>query len=136
MQHLQKFLERLPWGDPKGMKYQNKKINTILQWNFEDFNFFGHQLATHLVTVKENDSSTNPVDGEDIPARHFGIILNMSNWEELVQNLKKKGIQYLIQPQIRFKVKTGEQSTFFILDPFGNALEFKAFADKRQLFAN
>ena len=117
------------YTDILGCKVGRKAVDWI------DFNFFGHQLVAHLVTVKENDSSINPVDGEDIPARHFGIILNMSNWEELVQNLKKKGIQYLIQPQIRFKGKTGEQSIFFILDPFGNALEFKAFQDDSQIYS-
>ena len=112
-----------------GCKVGRKAVDWI------DFNFFGHQLVTHLVAVKEDDSSTNAVDGEDVPSRHFGIILHISKWEELVQNLQKKGIQFLIQPQIRFKGKTGEQSTFFILDPFGNALEFKAFQDDSQIYS-
>ena len=100
-----------------------------------DFNFFGHQLVAHLVSVKEDGTSTNPVDGEDVPSRHFGIIMQMEDWKGLVQHLKEKKIKFLIQPQIRFKGKAGEQSTFFILDPFGNALEFKAFQDASQIYS-
>ena len=99
-----------------------------------DFNFFGHQLVAHLVSIKEDGASTNPVDGEQVPSRHFGIIMQIEDWEALVQHLKEKEIQFLIQPQIRFKGKDGEQSTFFILDPFGNSLEFKAFQDDSQIF--
>jgi len=100
-----------------------------------DFNFFGHQLVAHLVSVKEDGTSTNPVDGEDVPSRHFGIIMQMEDWKGLVQHLKEKKIKFLIQPQIRFKGKAGEQSTFFILDPFGNALEFKAFQNDSQIYS-
>ena len=99
-----------------------------------DFNFFGHQLAAHLVSIKEEKISTNPVDGEEVPSRHFGIIMQILDWKDLVQHLEEKGVQFLIQPQIRFKGTSGEQSTFFILDPFGNALEFKAFQDDSQIF--
>ena len=100
-----------------------------------DFNFFGHQLVAHLVSVKEDGTSTNPVDDEDVPSRHFGIIMQIEDWNGLVQHLKEKKIKFLIQPQIRFKGKAGEQSTFFILDPFGNALEFKAFQDDSQIYS-
>ena len=100
-----------------------------------DFNFFGHQLVAHLISVKEDGISTNPVDGEDVPSRHFGIIMKMEDWKSLVQHLKEKKIKFLIQPQIRFKGKVGEQSTFFILDPFGNSLEFKAFQDDSQIYS-
>ena len=99
-----------------------------------DFNFFGHQLVAHLVSIKEFGICTNPVDGRDVPSRHFGIIMKMPDWEDLARNLKNKGIQFLIQPQIRFKDNDGEQSTFFISDPFGNALEFKAFQDDTKIF--
>ena len=100
-----------------------------------DFNFFGHQLVAHLVSVREDGASTNPVDGEDVPSRHFGIIMQIEDWKGLVQHLKEKKIKFLIQPQIRFKGKAGEQSTFFILDPFGNALEFKAFQNDSQIYS-
>ena len=102
------------------------------QWM--DFDFFGHQLVAHLVSDSEPGSTTNPVDGEDVPSRHFGIIMHMPDWEDLVQHLKEKKIKFLMKPQIRFKGKAGEQATFFILDPFSNALEFKAFEDESQIF--
>ena len=102
------------------------------QWM--DFDFFGHQLVAHLVSDSELGSTTNPVDGEDVPSRHFGIIMHMPDWEDLVQHLKEKKIKFLMKPQIRFKGKAGEQATFFILDPFSNALEFKAFDDESQIF--
>ena len=100
-----------------------------------DFDFFGHQLVAHLVNVREDTLSTNPVDGENVPARHFGIILQIEDWKHMVQRLKDNGIKFLIQPQIRFMEEVGEQSTFFILDPFGNALEFKAFQDDSQIYS-
>ena len=100
-----------------------------------DFNFFGHQLVAHLDPTKEDEVPTNPVDGEDVPSRHFGIIMHKPDWEDLVQHLKREKINFLIQPQIRFKGKAGEQCTFFILDPFGNALEFKAFQDDSQIYS-
>ena len=99
-----------------------------------DFNFFGHQLVAHLVSINEDGISTNPVDGQEVPPRHFGIIMQISDWKDFVQHLEEKEIQFLIQPQIRSKGTSGEQSTFFILDPFGNALEFKAFQDDSQIF--
>ena len=99
-----------------------------------DFNFFGHQLVAHMVSIKNDRIPTNHVEGEEVPSRHFGIIMQIPDWEDLVRNLKDKGIQFLIQPQIRFKGKDGEQSTFFILDPFSNALEFKAFQNDRHIF--
>ena len=99
-----------------------------------DFNFFGHQLVAHLISEPILDEKTNSVDGEHVPTRHFGIIMQIEDWEDLVQHFKEKEIQFLIQPQIRFKGKDGEQSTFFILDPFSNALEFKAFQNDRHIF--
>ena len=102
------------------------------QWM--DFYFFGHQLVAHLVSDSEPGATTNPVDGEDVPSRHFGIIMHMPDWEDLAQHLKEKKIKFLMKPQIRFKGKAGEQATFFILDPFSNALEFKAFEDESQIF--
>ena len=99
-----------------------------------DFNFFGHQLVAHLVEDKNNVFQFNPVDGEDVPSRHFGIILEMDHWKEIVETLKENNIDFIIKPQIRFKGQAGEQATCFLLDPFGNALEFKAFQDDSKLF--
>ena len=101
-----------------------------------DFNFFGHQLSAHVSPENLSPSRTNPVDGEDVPVRHFGIVLDWDDWQTLAERLKKKGITFLIGPTLRFKGSVGEQATMFILDPSGNALEFKAFKDDQQLFAD
>jgi extradiol dioxygenase family protein len=99
-----------------------------------DFDFHGHQIVAHLVTRGEV-SATNLVDGENVPVRHFGVILDLADWERLAERLKAAGIAFLIEPQIRFKGAPGEQATMFFLDPSGNALEFKAFADEGMIFA-
>lgn len=100
-----------------------------------DLNFFGHQLTLHLVDDHDAFARTNPVDGEDVPARHFGVIMPMQEWQLLADRLRKSGCRFRIEPQIRFKGEVGEQATMFLLDPCGNALEFKSFADPAQLFA-
>ena len=100
-----------------------------------DFNFFGHQISAHLVDDVD-DVATNPVDGESVPARHFGLVLEWNAWHEFVERLNNKNVNYLIKPTTRFKGEVGEQATLFILDPSGNALEFKSFKDLEQLFAN
>ena len=100
-----------------------------------DINFFGHQLVVHLVPVNEEKVFTNRVDGEKVPSRHFGVILTDNEWKKLVTRLQEKNIKFTIQPQTRFSGKAGEQSTFFIEDPFGNALEFKAFQNDDDIFA-
>lgn len=100
-----------------------------------DFDFFGHQVVTHLSPGDCRGAATNPVDGEEVPARHFGVVLSMEDWRALAEKLRRADVEFLIAPTIRFKGAPGEQGTFFILDPAGNALEFKAFADIAQLFA-
>ncbi|MFQ5563174.1 MAG: VOC family protein [Parvularculaceae bacterium] len=100
-----------------------------------DFDFFGHQLVTHLSPGDRRAAATNPVDGENVPVRHFGAVLSMEGWRALADRLKQAGVDFIIEPTIRFKDAPGEQGTFFIRDPAGNALEFKAFADPAQLFA-
>jgi hypothetical protein len=100
-----------------------------------DFNFFGHQLSAHVSPEELSRARTNPVDGEDVPVRHFGIVLEWDDWHALADSLKKKGITFLIGPTLRFKGRAGEQATLFVLDPSGNTLEFKSFRDDRQLFA-
>jgi extradiol dioxygenase family protein len=99
-----------------------------------DLNFFGHQVVLHL-TEDGGDVATNPVDGDSVPARHFGVVLDMPDWELLAEKLKSAGCEFLIEPRIRFRGEVGEQATMFLLDPSGNALEFKSFADPEQLFA-
>ena len=100
-----------------------------------DLNFFGHQVTLHLVDAEDIDAATNPVDGESVPARHFGIVLEMDDWRLLAARLEQENSEFLISPQIRFAGEIGEQATLFIRDPSGNALEFKSFADSTQLFA-
>ena len=78
---------------------------------------------------------TNPVDGEDVPVPHFGLVLPMTEWKRLADRLESAGIQFVIAPTIRFQNEPGEQATMFLLDPAGNALEFKAMADPAKLFA-
>jgi extradiol dioxygenase family protein len=100
-----------------------------------DFDFFGHQLVAHLVDENQDNSAYNPVDGHDVPVPHFGVVLSMADWQVLADKLIAAGIQFLIEPGIRFKGEVGEQATMFFRDPSGNALEFKAFEDPSQLFA-
>lgn len=100
-----------------------------------DFNFFGHQIVAHLATEHHFDAHENPVDGHDVPVPHFGVILEMDDWKSLRDRLIAAGVEFRIEPYIRFEGQVGEQATMFFLDPSGNALEFKAFADLSQLFA-
>ncbi|MGA9852958.1 MAG: VOC family protein [Gammaproteobacteria bacterium] len=99
-----------------------------------DFNFFGHQIVAHLAPP-EHDVATNPVDGEDVPVRHFGVILEWEQWQSLANKLKAASIKFIIEPGIRFQGQAGEQATMFFKDPSDNALEFKAFRDMAQVFA-
>lgn len=100
-----------------------------------DFDFFGHQLVAHLSDGPRPERSVNPVDGHDVPVPHFGVVLEMARWEELAERLRTAGTRFVIEPGIRFQGQVGEQATMFLLDPSGNALEFKAFRDPSQLFA-
>ena len=101
-----------------------------------DFDFYGHQIVAHLSPDECGHRNTSEVDGEDVPVRHFGAVLPMSDWERLADKLKSVGTKFLIEPQVRFKGQVGEQATMFFLDPSGNALEFKAFGDLSQVFAH
>ena len=98
-----------------------------------DFNFFGHQVVGHLVN-NIGESQSNEVDNENIPSRHFGIILTPKEWKKLATRLELKKIDFEIKPHTRFKNKVGEQHTMFIKDPSGNFLEFKAFEDDSCIF--
>ena len=101
-----------------------------------DFDFFGHQISAHVALDELRDAQTNPVDGDAVPVRHFGVVLDMAAWRELAERLRNHGVAFLIEPHIRFAGEVGEQATMFVNDPSGNALEFKAFADLSQLFAH
>jgi extradiol dioxygenase family protein len=101
-----------------------------------DFNFFGHQLVCHVVAGAAAGAGHNPVDGHDVPVPHFGLVLEMRDWEALAAQLRDAGVDFVIEPCIRFKGQPGEQATMFLTDPSGNALEFTAFRDiEGQLFA-
>ena len=101
-----------------------------------DFDFFGHQVSFHVKPESfTTPDATNPVDGKDVPVRHFGAILDWNNWHELRDRLVAEKTDFVIEPYIRFKGETGEQATMFFLDPSGNALEFKSFKDPSQVFA-
>ncbi len=100
-----------------------------------DFNFFGHQLVAHLADPGAAIAARNPVDGDDVPVPHFGVILDMPAWQSLALRLRNAGVDFVIEPHRRFRGQVGEQATLFFLDPSGNALEFKAFADPTQIFA-
>ena len=99
-----------------------------------DFNFFGNQISAHLRPEECRTAHTNPVDGDKVPVRHFGAILEWAEWQALAEKLKGEGIEFIIGPKIRFKGKPGEQRTFFIRDPSGNALEFKTFKAMDMIF--
>jgi extradiol dioxygenase family protein len=100
-----------------------------------DFDFHGHQIVAHLVDRPAGGAPTNPVDGEDVPVPHFGLVLPPGEWRTLADRLVAAGTRFVIAPTTRFAGEAGEQSTMFLTDPAGNALEFKAFADPVQLFA-
>ncbi|MBI4207253.1 MAG: VOC family protein [Betaproteobacteria bacterium] len=100
-----------------------------------DFNFYGHQVVAHLAPGETGHRHTSAVDGDNVPVRHFGVILPMEEWESLAEKLQKAQMKFIIEPHVRFKGQVGEQATMFFLDPCGNALEFKAFNDPSRLFA-
>jgi uncharacterized protein len=102
-----------------------------------DFDFFGHQLVCHAIASgTPGAAGHNPVDGHDVPVPHFGMVLEMPDWEALAARLKAAGVDFIIEPTVRFRGQAGEQATMFLTDPSGNALEFKSFRDiAGQLFA-
>ena len=101
-----------------------------------DWNFFGHQLVTHKVTKMPSRPESNEVDNKAVPIPHFGVVLPWQDWQHLAEKLTLSKVAFVIEPYIRFTGEKGEQGTMFLLDPFENALEFKAFKDLNQLFAH
>jgi uncharacterized protein len=100
-----------------------------------DFDFFGHQITAHLSPEEARLVAANPVDGDDVPVRHFGVILEWQEWQQLAERLTRDQTPFVIAPHIRFQGQVGEQATMFIRDPSGNALEFKSFKDMTRVFA-
>jgi len=100
-----------------------------------DFDFYGHQLSAHVLPQACRAAEAHDVDGDDVPVRHFGMVLEWTAWEALRARFEAQGELFLIRPHVRFQGKVGEQATLFVRDPSGNALEFKAFRDPARLFA-
>ncbi|MEM1204122.1 MAG: VOC family protein [Acidobacteriota bacterium] len=101
-----------------------------------DLDFYGHQIVAHLDPDRGDAiAARNPVDGKQVPVPHFGAVLPWDTWNHLADRLGAAGVDFVIEPYVRFAGEPGEQGTFFLLDPSGNALEFKAFKDPGQLFA-
>lgn len=100
-----------------------------------DFDLYGHQIVAHYAPEECGGATASTVDGQKVPVRHFGLLLDWPVWESLSERLKTAGALFLIEPYVRFKGEAGEQGTFFVLDPAGNALEFKSFRDEAQIFA-
>jgi extradiol dioxygenase family protein len=100
-----------------------------------DFDFFGHQIVAHLAPEEARAASTHAVDGDAVPVRHFGVVLDMDQWAALAEKLRRANVRFTVEPHVRFKGEVGEQATMFFLDPSGNALELKAFRDLGRLFA-
>jgi extradiol dioxygenase family protein len=101
-----------------------------------DFNFYGHQIVAHLAPAECGSAATSAVDDHAVPVRHFGVVLDLAQWQALADKLRAAGTRFVIEPYVRFKGEVGEQATMFFLDPSGNAVEVKAFADMESLFAN
>ena len=100
-----------------------------------DFNFYGHQIVAHLAPEQMGAARQNAVDGHGVPVRHFGVVLSMPQWEEAAAKLTEAGVDFVIEPHVRFKGEAGEQATLFFMDPSENAIELKAFAKLESLFA-
>ncbi|GAB5094473.1 VOC family protein [Caballeronia sp. HLA56] len=100
-----------------------------------DFDFYGHQIVAHLAPEEVGHRTTSAVDGDAVPVRHFGVVLSIPQWEALAEKLRAANTRFIIEPHVRFKGEVGEQATMFFLDPSGNAVEIKAFANMASLFA-
>ena len=100
-----------------------------------DFDLYGHQIVAHLAPNAVRARDSNAVDGDDVPVPHFGVVLEVGEWKALAERLVEAGVEFVIPPTVRFEGQPGEQATMFLLDPAGNALEFKAMADPSKLFA-
>jgi uncharacterized protein len=116
------------YGETLGLE-QGRSSDTWIDWNLH-----GHQFVTHLAPARI-ERIHNPVDGHDVPVPHFGLVLTVEEFAKLAGKLQEAGTKFVIEPYVRFKGEPGEQWTMFLLDPAGNALEFKAFADDSQVFA-
>lgn len=117
------------WGDVLGCPEGRSSDEWI------DFDFFGHQIVAHLAPEASSANASNPVDGHNVPVPHFGIVLEMADWQAFADRLAAAEVKFEIEPHIRFEGQPGEQATMFFRDPSGNAIEMKAFANLERLFA-
>ena len=140
MKKLQPFHLAFPVHDlSEAKEFYTKILGCTLGRSSEhwiDFNLFGHQVVAHLNPDELSKTKTSNVDDKQVPVRHFGIILEWEKWQKFSIELKEKGVEFIIEPYIRFKGEIGEQATMFFLDPSGNALEFKSFKDSEMIFKN
>ena len=140
MKKLQPFHLAFPVHDlSEAKEFYTKILGCTLGRSSEhwiDFNLFGHQVVAHLNPDDLSKTKTSNVDDKQVPVRHFGIILEWEKWQQFSIELKEKGVEFIIEPYIRFKGEIGEQATMFFLDPSGNALEFKSFKDPEMVFKN
>ena len=140
MKKLQPFHLAFPVHDlSEAKEFYTKILGCTLGRSSEhwiDFNLFGHQVVAHLNPDELSKTKTSNVDDKQVPVRHFGIILEWEKWQQFSIELKEKGVEFIIEPYIRFKCEIGEQATMFFLDPSGNALEFKSFKDPEMVFKN
>ena len=140
MKKLQPFHLAFPVHDlSEAKEFYTKILGCTLGRSSElwiDFNLFGHQVVAHLDPDELSKTKTSNVDDKQVPVRHFGIILEWEKWQQFSIELKEKGVEFIIEPYIRFKGEIGEQATMFFLDPSGNALEFKSFKDPKMIFKN
>ena len=140
MKKLQPFHLAFPVHDlTEAKEFYTKVLGCTLGRSSEhwiDFNLFGHQVVAHLNPDELSKTKTSNVDDKQVPVRHFGIILEWEKWQQFSIELKEKGVEFIIEPYIRFKGEIGEQATMFFLDPSGNALEFKSFKDPKMIFKN
>lgn len=103
--------------------------------HWADFDLYGHQLSAHLVAEVPTPAGMSDVDGAAVPIPHFGVVLEWGQWQALAERLIAYNANFLLQPQVRFAGQVGEQATLFVLDPAGNALEFKSFKRTEEMFA-
>jgi len=100
-----------------------------------DFDLYDHQIVAHLAPEECQPAVTGAVDGKQVPVRHFGVILDWVDWLALGERFRDAGTDFVIEPYVRFEGLAGEQGTFFVRDPAGNALEFKSFRNDDMVFA-
>jgi uncharacterized protein len=99
-----------------------------------DFDFDGHQLSLHLGQPFSTER-TGRVGDQMVPMPHFGLVLELPQWQAMAQRLREAGTDFILEPQVRYPGEPGEQWTMFFCDPFGNPIEIKGFASLRGLYA-